>query len=96
MSKNTKGSEAEGRMQRLTNVKELVKKHPDKETEGEVRGAGGKPKEIWHLPCHEMEQDMTTHSSILTWRIPQTDCRLYRLQTEAWPALVHGVTKNQT
>ena len=45
LSKNTKGSEAERRMQRLTNVKKLVKKHPDKETEGEVRGAGGKPKE---------------------------------------------------
>ena len=43
LSKNTKGSEAEGRMQRLTNVKELVKKRPGKETEGEVRGAGGKP-----------------------------------------------------
>ena len=95
MSKNTKGSEAEGRMQRLINVKELAKKHPDKET-GEVRGAGGKPKEIWHRPCHKMKQDMTTHSSILTWKIPETYCRLYRLQTKAWPTTVHAVRKNQT
>ena len=30
---------------------------------------------------------MATHSSILTWRIPWT---------EAWRAIIHGVTKSQT
>lgn len=53
MSQNTKGSEAEGKMQRLTYMKELAKKHPAKETEGVVGGAGGKLKEIWHLASRE-------------------------------------------
>ena len=30
---------------------------------------------------------MATHASILTWRIPWT---------EAWRAIIHGVTKSQT
>ena len=54
LSQNTKGSEVEGKMQRLTYMKELAKKHPAKET-GVVRGAGGKPKEIWHLPSQRRE-----------------------------------------
>lgn len=56
MSQNTKGSEAEGKMQRLTYMEELAKKHPAKETEGVVGGAGGKPKEIWHLPGQERRE----------------------------------------
>ena len=34
-----------------------------------------------------LEKEMVTHSSILAWRIPWT---------EAWWAIVHGVTKSQT
>ena len=30
---------------------------------------------------------MATHASILTWRLPWT---------EAWRAIIHGVTKSQT
>ena len=33
-----------------------------------------------------LEKDMATHSSILAWRIP--------MDTGAWQATVHGVTKN--
>ena len=36
-----------------------------------------------------LEKEMATHSSILAWRIPQTE-ECGRLHT------VHGVTKNQT
>ena len=39
----------------------------------------------WEDP---LEAGMETHSSILAWRIP--------MDTGAWPATVHGVTKNQT
>ena len=35
-----------------------------------------------------LEKEMTTHSSILAWRIPWTE--------GAWQATVHEVTKNQT
>ena len=35
-----------------------------------------------------LEKGMTTHSSVLAWRIPWTD--------EPSRATVHGVTKNQT
>ena len=34
-----------------------------------------------------LEKGMTTHSSILAWRIPQTG---------AWQTTVHGVTKSWT
>ena len=34
-----------------------------------------------------LEKEMVTHSSILAWRIPWT---------EAWWAIVHGVTKSWT
>ena len=39
----------------------------------------------WEDP---LEEGMATHSSILAWKIP--------MGREAWPATVHGVTKNQT
>ena len=39
----------------------------------------------WEDP---MEEGMTTHSSILTWRIP--------MDREAWWATVHGVSKSRT
>ena len=39
----------------------------------------------WEDP---LEEGMTTHSSILTWRIP--------IDRGAWQATVHGVTKNWT
>ena len=35
-----------------------------------------------------LEKDMTTHSSILAWRIP--------MDRGAWQATVHGVTNSQT
>ena len=35
-----------------------------------------------------LEEEMTTRSSILAWRIP--------MDPGAWWATVHGVTKNQT
>ena len=35
-----------------------------------------------------LEEEMTTHSSILVWRIP--------MDRGAWWATVHGVTKSQT
>ena len=35
-----------------------------------------------------LEQDLTTHSSILAWRIP--------MDRGAWWATVHGIAKNQT
>ena len=35
-----------------------------------------------------LEKDMATHSSILAWRIP--------MDTGAWQAIVHGVTKSRT
>ena len=35
-----------------------------------------------------LEEDMETHSSILTWRIP--------VDTGTWPATVRVVTKSQT
>ena len=35
-----------------------------------------------------LEEDMTTHSSILAWKIPK--------DRGAWWAVVHGVTKSQT
>ena len=38
----------------------------------------------WEDP---LEKEMVTHSSILAWRIPWT---------EAWWAIVHGVTKSWT
>ena len=39
----------------------------------------------WEDP---LEEDMTTHSSILAWRIP--------MDRGAWRATVPGVTKNRT
>ena len=39
----------------------------------------------WENP---LEEDMTTHSSILAWRIP--------MENGAWWATVHGVTRSQT
>jgi len=39
----------------------------------------------WENP---LEEGMTTHSSILAWRIP--------MDRGAWQAIVHGVAKNQT
>ena len=39
----------------------------------------------WEDP---LEEDMTTHSSVLAWRIP--------MDRGAWQAIVHGVTKSQT
>ena len=39
----------------------------------------------WEDP---LEEGMTTHSSILTWRIP--------MDRGAWQVTVHGVTKSQT
>ena len=36
-----------------------------------------------------LEKEMTTHSSILAWRIPWTE-------KEAWQAIVHGMAKSQT
>ena len=35
-----------------------------------------------------LEQDLTTHSSILVWKIP--------IDRGAWQAIIHGVAKNQT
>ena len=35
-----------------------------------------------------LEEEMTTHSSILAWRIP--------MDRRAWRTTVHGVTKSQT
>ena len=35
-----------------------------------------------------LEEDVTTHSSILAWKIPK--------DRGAWWAVVHGVTKSQT
>ena len=39
----------------------------------------------WEDP---LEKEMITHSSILAWRIPQTE--------EAWQATVHGVSNSWT
>ena len=39
----------------------------------------------WEDP---LEEGMATYSSILAWRIP--------MDSEAWQATVHGVTKSQT
>ena len=39
----------------------------------------------WEDP---LEKGMTTHSSILAWRIPRTE--------EPWQATVHGVTESDT
>ena len=39
----------------------------------------------WEDP---LEEGMTTHSSILAWRIP--------MDRGAWQATVHGVAKSQT
>ena len=39
----------------------------------------------WEDP---LEQEMTTHSSILAWKNP--------MDRGAWRATVHGVAKNQT
>ena len=39
----------------------------------------------WEDP---LEEDMTTHSSILAWRIP--------MDRGAWQAMVHGVAKSWT
>ena len=35
-----------------------------------------------------LEEGMATHSSVLAWRIP--------MDSGAWWALVHSITKNQT
>ena len=35
-----------------------------------------------------LEEEMATHSSILTWRLPR--------DREAWWAIVHGFTKSRT
>ena len=43
------------------------------------------PSLSWEDP---LEEGMTTHASILAWRIP--------LDRGAWQAAVHGVTKSQT
>ena len=40
---------------------------------------------VWEDP---LEQGMTTHSSILAWRIP--------IDRGAWQAVVHGVAKTWT
>ena len=40
------------------------------------------------LGIKEEEEEMATHSSILTWRIP--------MGGGAWRATVHGVTNSQT
>ena len=37
---------------------------------------------------HALEKEMATHSSVLAWRIPETE--------EPWWAAVYGVTRNQT
>ena len=39
----------------------------------------------WEDP---LEKEVTTHASILAWRLPWTE--------EPWEAAVHGVTKSQT
>ena len=39
----------------------------------------------WEDP---LEESMTTHSSIIAWRIP--------MDREAWWAMVYGVTKSRT
>ena len=39
-------------------------------------------------PEDPLEEETTTHSNILAWRIP--------MDRGAWQATVHGVTKNQT
>ena len=39
----------------------------------------------WEDP---LEKEMTTHSSILAWRIP--------MDRGAWRAIVHGVTKKES
>ena len=39
----------------------------------------------WEDP---MEEEMSTYSSILAWRIP--------MDRRAWQAIVHGITKSQT
>ena len=52
------------------------------------------PPAIWEtwvrsLACEDpLEEDMATHSSILTWTIP--------MDREAWQAIVHGVAKTWT
>ena len=44
---------------------------------------------IQSLGCEDtLEEGMTTHTSILAWRIP--------MDRGAWWATVHGVTKSQT
>ena len=47
--------------------------------------------ETWVHPLgwvDHVEEGMTTHSSILAWRIP--------MDRGAWQARLHGVTKNWT
>ena len=47
--------------------------------------------ETWIRPLgweDPLEEEMATHSSILAWRIP--------MDTGAWWATVHGVTKSWT
>ena len=39
----------------------------------------------WEDP---LEEEMSTYSSILAWRIP--------MDRRAWQAIVHGITKSQT
>ena len=53
-------------------------------------GATQESKEMWVRFLggeNPLEEVMTTHSSILAWRIPQTG---------AWRATVHRVAKSQT
>ena len=52
----------------------------------------------WEDP---LEKEMTTHSSILAWRIPWTEepgglqSRGSQRVGQAWRAAIHGVTKSQ-
>ena len=62
----------------LKNVAQLVKNPPAMQ-ETPVRFLGREDL---------LEEDMATHSSILTWRIPK--------DRGAWQAIVHGVTKSHT
>ena len=44
--------------------------------------------QVWSLGQEDPKEEMATHSSILSWKIPWTE--------EAWQAIVHGVTRSWT